>query len=251
MPLFVRRAVPLVLLVAAGALAWGCGGMLAKDYEYEEEIYLSLDGSATVNVNASVAALVALRGVELDVNPRARLDRMRVRQLFEHPGVEVTRVSLSRRNGRRFVHVGLEVDDIRRLSDAAPFAWSTYGLERRGEVIEYRQSLGKAAAREVGEVGWTGAERVAFRIHIPSVVPFHNSPNDLRRGNILEWEQPLMERLRGEPLSLQVHMEPRSILYSTLLLFAGAAGAAAATFAVVIWRVSRRGRLSAMAESQS
>ena len=31
--------------------------------EYQEEIYLSLDGTATVNVNASVASLVALRGV--------------------------------------------------------------------------------------------------------------------------------------------------------------------------------------------
>ena len=40
-------------------------------YEYEEELYLGLDGSATLNVNASVPALVALRGVDLNQSARA------------------------------------------------------------------------------------------------------------------------------------------------------------------------------------
>ena len=35
-------------------------------------------------------------------------------------------VNASRRSNRRFVHVKLDVDDIRRLGEAAPFAWSTY-----------------------------------------------------------------------------------------------------------------------------
>ncbi len=81
--------------------------------EYEEELFLALDGSATLNLNASVASLVALRGVDLDVDPRARIDRGDVRALFEGPGVEVTRVSLSRRDRRRFVHVSVDVADIR------------------------------------------------------------------------------------------------------------------------------------------
>jgi hypothetical protein len=37
-------------------------------------------------------------------------------------------------------------------------------------------------------------------------------------------------------------MEPRSILYSTLLLFGGTVLAAAATFAIVIWLIARKGR---------
>ena len=49
-------------------------------------MYLRLDGSATVNVNASVASLVALRGVDLPVDPKARLDRGRVRALFQTAG---------------------------------------------------------------------------------------------------------------------------------------------------------------------
>ena len=56
------------VLALAGA---ACGGRLfGKVYEYEEDIYLSLDGSAELIVNASVPALVALRG--LDSRHRSR-----------------------------------------------------------------------------------------------------------------------------------------------------------------------------------
>ena len=54
---------------------WRASGGLGGQYEYEEEIYLELDGSATVVVNASIPALVALRGLPLDPNPEARIDR--------------------------------------------------------------------------------------------------------------------------------------------------------------------------------
>jgi len=41
-----------------------------------------------------------------------------------------------------------------------------------------------------------------------------------------------------------VNMEPRSILYSTLLLFGATVLAAAATFAIVIWLIARKGRVA-------
>ena len=56
-------------------------------------------------------------------------------------------------------------------------------------------------------------------MHIPSEILYHNAAG-VQRGNILEWDQPLAARLKGDALDLQVNMEPRSILYSTLLLFA-------------------------------
>jgi hypothetical protein len=248
MPSSGRRLVALLLLSASLA---ACGGVLKKQYEYEEEIYLSLDGSATVNVNTSVAALVALRGVDLDVEPRARLDRARIREFFAGPGVTVTRVGDSRRDRRRFVHVTVQVDDLRQLPRTAPFAWSKYQFGRRGEVLEYRQVVGESAAQPVGDVGWDGEELVAFRIHIPSEIPFHNSARPPQRGNILEWEQPLSARLEGMPLELHVTMEPESILYTTLLLFGSTVVAAAMAFAVVIWLIVRRGRNAAVAESTS
>jgi hypothetical protein len=250
-----RRAqarLALVLLIAYAVLgSSACGRVLRQDYEYEEELYLALDGSATLNVNASVASLVALHGVDLPVDPQARVDRMRVREIFSVPG-SVVRISLSRRDGRRFVHASVDVQDVRDLERVAPFAWSTYSLERQADVLEFRQRVGGARNRDVGDVGWTGAETVAFRIHVPSRIPFHNAPSRrVERGNILEWEQPLVERLRGVPVDIQVQMEPQSILSSTLLLFGSMILAAAATFALVIWWVVRRGRPSPMAASRS
>lgn len=240
--MFPRALVPAI--AACAALASGCGA-LPQRYEYEEEIYLRLDGSATVNVNASVASLVALRGVDLPVDPKARVDRERVRALFVTAGAPAPRVTFSRRQGRRFVHVGLEVPDIRQLHQQPMFAWSTYQLDRESESVTYRQHVGAAAGASGARIGWSGSESIVFKMHIPSEIPYHNAPSrKTERGNILRWEQPLAARLAGEPIDVEVRMEPESILYSTLLLFGLTIVAAALTFGLVIWWVARRGRES-------
>lgn len=247
MPIAGRVAVCAVL--CCSAIAAACSGRVLKpQYEYEEELYLGLDGSATLNLNASVPALVALHGVDLPTDARARLDRDRVRALFAHPDGDVT-LSTSRRGGRRFVHVSVQVEDVRRLAQIRPFSWSTYGLERDSDRIDFNQVVGRSSAREVGDIGWDGTEIVAFRMHVPSEILFHNSSADVRRGNILEWEQPLSARTRGEPLELRVQMAPESILYTTLLLFGSTILAAALTFAGVLWWIARRGRDTDAAES--
>lgn len=235
-------------LVALAVLVAGCRGLLKTEYEYEEELYLSLDGAATLYVNTSVPALVALRGVDLDINPRARFDRARVRSLFEAPGLDV-RVSTSRRHGRRFVHVRVDAASLGELTQAAPFAWSTYRFERQGDVFAFHQVVGSAAATSVGDVGWTGRELVTFRLHAPSQIPYHNAPSRTR-GNILVWEQPLAARLKSEPLDIRVQLETESILVRTLVLFGSTIVAAALTFALVIWWMARKGRESEMAESR-
>ncbi len=198
-----------------------CGSLLSAKYEYDEEAYLALDGSATIYVNASVPALVALRGAPLAVDSRARLDRNDVRAFFEAPGVTVESVTTSRRDNRRYVHARLQVDDIRRLGGTPGFSWSQYSFTRDDQSAVFRQKVGASVGRDVGDVGWTGRELVAFRLHLPSRVPFHNAPSrEIERGNIIRWEQPLVDRLKGEPLSIEVHMEPNSILVQTLVLFA-------------------------------
>ena len=79
----------------------------------------------------------------------------------------------------------------------------------------------RVSRRDVGNVGWSGDELVAFRLHLPSRVPFHNPPShEIERGNIIAWEQPLAARLKGEPVDIEVHMETESILVRTLTLFA-------------------------------
>jgi len=232
-----------VIVVAALVLS-ACGGRLVKkQYEYEEELYLALDGSATLNVNASVPALVALRGADLNPGTRARFERERIRTFFEGPGVTVTALSSSRRYGRRFVHVGMDVADVRSLQRVAPFAWSTYRFAREGDIYEFKQIVGAPTGKPVSGIGWNGGELVAFRMHLPSKIAYHNAPSHrTERGNIVEWEQTLAERLRGTPVDIDVQVETQSILARTLLLFGATIVAAFATLAAIIWWVARSGQ---------
>ena len=236
------RAAGAACLVFAVALA-GCRSLLPRQYEYEEELYLALDGSATMYVNASVPALVALRGLELDPNPRARINRPRIRAMFESPVTHVTRVSTSRRAGRRFVHLRIEVADVGRLGGTRPFAWSTYRFERAGDEYVYRQVVGPAAGGDPGPAGWRGSEIVAFRMHLPSRIRYHDAPSkQVERGNILVWEQPLADRLAGRRLSIEARLDTQSILYRTLWLFGLMIVFVVVLFAALLLWLVRRGR---------
>ncbi len=237
------RVLAALALVAATAVA--CGGGLFRQYEYEEDMYLSLDGSATLYVNTSLAALDALRGSSFDTNPDAKVDRQGLTDYFSSPVTHVTRITNWRRNNRRFVQVRLDVDDVTRLSEAKPFAWSAYRFKRDGasDLFLYLQTIGASAHKDVGNVGWTGRELVAFRLHIPSKVEYHNAGvENFKRGNILVWERPLEERLRGTPLIIDARMHTQSILYTALWLFGGTFIAVAIMFTVVILWILRRGR---------
>ena len=89
-------------------------------------------------------------------------------------------------------------------------------------------------------MGWKGNEIVAFRLHLPSKIRYHNTRGVESRGNILSWEQPLSDRLRGTPILIEARMDPQSILYTTLLLFGATFLAVAVVFVGVIWWVMRR-----------
>jgi hypothetical protein len=196
-----------------------------------------------LNVNASVPALVALRGMDLNPSPRTRFDRDRVRHLYEGPGVTVTALSSSRRYGRRFVHVSMDVADVRAAERLAPFSWSAYKLAREGDLYEFKQTVGPSAGKQVSDVGWDGTELVAFRMHLPSKITYHNAPSHrTERGNILEWEQTLADRIRGTPIDIDVQLETQSILARTMLLFALSIVAALTTLAAIVWWIARRGQ---------
>ena len=113
----------------------------------------------------------------------------------------------------------------------------------------FRQTIG-AGGREadVGNVGWTGKELVAFRLHLPSEIVYHNAgPGNPKRGNILVWEQPLADRLRGEPLvpgpdpSLDARMKSQSILYTHVVAVRRDVRVVVVMFVLVIWWILRRG----------
>jgi hypothetical protein len=233
------RTCLIACVLMAHAACGGAGGLF-RQYEYEEDVYLSLGGSATVYVNCSIPALDELRGTAFDASPAARVDRAAVREFYSSAQTHVSRISSTRRSNRRFVHVRVDVDDIRQLNRAAPFAWSSYRFSREGNEYVYRQELGASANHEVGRVGWTGRELVAFRLHLPSKIISQNSGGSVRRGNILVWEQTLAARRRGEPLVLDARMQTESILYRTLWLFGATFAAVAAAFALVIWWMMSR-----------
>ena len=251
MSLFAR----VILLAALGSAAAGSvacrGGILGKQYEYEEDLYLALDGTATLVINSSLPALVALRGIDIDPNPSTRPDLNKIRAAYSSPVVEVTRVSPPwRRAGRRFVQIRLKVKDVRTLNVAAPFAWSRYALDVQNGHHVFEQKVGASALKRgtLQNVGWNGSELVAFRLHLPSRILWHNSrdldtnqPAGVQRGNILGWEQHLADRLDGVPLDIRVELDSQSILHRTLWLFAGAFMAAVAVMATLIWLTMRKG----------
>ena len=103
----IGAAIALLTTLLAASAACGGGGLF-REYEYEEEMYLALDGSATIYVNASVPVLNALRGTSFNEDPSAGIDREGLTSFFTAPGLEVTRLTQSRRNGRRFAHVRLD-----------------------------------------------------------------------------------------------------------------------------------------------
>jgi hypothetical protein len=246
------RAVVLAALTFALAASAACkSGLFGRQYEYEEDLFLALDGSATMVVNASVPALVALRGLDLDTSGKERLDVDKLREAYQSPVASVTRISPPwRRSGRRFIQIRLDVKDVRRLSEAPPFAWSRYALGPQNGHHVFEQKVGASALRAgtLQNVGWNGSEIVAFRLHLPSRILWHNSrdletgePRGAARGNILAWEQRLPDRLDGTPLDIRVEMDSQSILHRTLWLFGGAFVAAVAVLGLLIWFTVRKG----------
>ena len=239
--------------VAAAAITFAaCSNPLARQYEYEEQLYLSVDGKATVVVDSSLAALVLLRGAELDPSIDGPTDRAAVRRLYESAGCPIDSVGrLWERHGRRFAQIQLSADNLTALSSCPLLAWSTYSLSphpKEPQQLKYLQKVGPPAGRDPGKVNWNGDELVAFKVHAPSRIRFQNvkkldgTDGGTERGNILTWEQTLGDRRAGKPLTMEIDMDSTSILYTTLWLFGGAFAAAVLVLMTLIWLTLRRGR---------
>lgn len=247
-----RRLCAAVLAAFTLAAAACSGSIFGKQYEYEEDLTLSLDGSGTLVVNASLASLAALRGLDVPTDSTSRVERAEVRALFSSPVTQVTRVSREwRRKGRRFVQVRVTFSDVRRLHEAPPFSWARYSLAEENGSHVFRQIVGASAMKpgSLQNYGWDGREIVAFRLHLPSRILFHNArdldrnvPADPSRGNILAWEQHLADRLDGRPVEITVEMESQSILHRTLWIFAGAFTAAILVLVLLIWWTITKGK---------
>ena len=234
------------------------GGPLGTEYQYEEDLTLSLDGSATLVVNASVPALVALRGLPLNTDLRTRGDELKnqLRDLYASDVTRVGRISNWTRRGRRFVGIHVTVSDVRALSKVAPFAWAKYDLREEGEQVVFRHTLSKprdaAAAYRPDRRRDRRVPPASSRAHpLPELAlprPRRVAPRRARQhpdlGAAAE-RSPRREadRLRGgrTPDVMEVRMDRQSILYRTLWLFGIAFAAALLVIAGLIWLTMRRG----------
>ena len=247
-----RARLRLAACVLAAATVAACSNPLGRQYEYDEQTYLAVDGSATVVVNSSLPALVALRGASLDPKPDGSADRDAIRQMYQSAGCAVDKVGrFWYRRGRRFVQVQVSTNDVRTLSKCALLSWSAYSLGPDDEApggLRFQQTVSPPAGKDPGAVNWDGSELMAFKLHAPSKIRFQNvkkldgTNGSTERGNILTWEQTLADRRAGKPIDMVVRMEATSILYTTVWLFVGAFTAAVLVLVLLIWITIRKGR---------
>ena len=127
------------------------------------------------------------------------------------------------------------------------------GIDGSATAIAFIGIVAFAAAAAGQTATWKGDELVAFRVHLPSRILHHNlrrlsdgAPGEPERGNILTYEQRLVDRRAGKPVSMDVRLETQPILYRTLLLFGGSFAAALVALGLVIWLIVRRGRRAAV-----
>jgi hypothetical protein len=221
-----------VLTLLALAALRGCVA-----YEYEHEIWIRVDGSGTVNVTGRPELWTAFKGVAVPAETDAA--REAARRLFEDSGLRVTRVTITRRGGRPYLFVSADFDDVNRLAGTAAFPDLRLALRPDGERLRLEGTwtppfAARGAPADDGQM--------AVRFHLPSKVYEHrNAMDGVERGNIVGWRQDVRAALGGGRLDVGALIDRRSILVSTIGLFATAIVLALAILGGVILWVRRRG----------
>ena len=224
------------VLLAATALR------ACASYEYEHEVWLRVDGSGSVNVTGRPALWTAFKSLPLDPQGDPDAIKRAARELFERSGLQVKRVTLTTRRGQRYLFVSADFRDVNRISYTPAFPDLRIGLRREAGRLQLDGSWQRPLeALPGGERDKNGL--MAVRFHLPSKVYRHRrAAFGVERGNILGWLQETASAVDGGRLEFGAEMDGRSILSSTVMLFAGAVVLAALLLAVGLWAVVRRGR---------
>jgi hypothetical protein len=230
--------------LAALLLALSLRGCVA--YEYEHEFWLDTDGSGTVYVTGRPSLWAAFKGLPAS-DDRPDESRAAVRELFEKSGLHVRRVTWTKRKGRPYLFISARFDDVGRLSGTPAFPDLRLGLTRAGD----RLSVEGAWQRPAGGPEPPPADRgglMAVRFHLPSKVYEHrNAMDGVERGNIVGWRQEVAAGQQGQPLAFGFVIDRRSILLSTVGLFAGAIALGLALIALAVYLTFRKGRAARQA----
>jgi len=214
-------------------------------YEYEHEFWLDVDGSGTVYVTGRPQLWAAFKGLPAD-DARPEESKAAVRALFERSGLHVRRVTWTRRGGRPYLFISADFDDVNRLSSTPAFPDLQIGLTREGE----RMHLDGRWHRPPGLPDPAPGDRggpMAVRFHLPSKVYSHqNATSGVERGNIIGWRQWVAQGLSGQPMAFGALIDRRSILLSTVGLFAGAIVLGLSGLGLIVYLTFRKGKAEAI-----
>jgi hypothetical protein len=231
------RALRLCLLLVA---ALGLSGCLR--YEYEHEFWLRVDGSGTVYVTGRPELWTAFKGVGNAADPRASVTTDLVTQLFERSGLRVRRARITHRDGRPYLFVAADFDDVNRLAGTPAFPDLQITLRPRGDRLDLA-GVWSVPAQAPRPQGLESDGLTAVRFHLPSKVYGHkNAVGGVERGNIVAWSSEIGSVLTGHRLDFGAEIDRRSILLSTVGLFAGAIVLGLSAIGLAFWLAIRRGR---------
>jgi hypothetical protein len=208
-------------------------------YEFEHEFWIHVDGTGSVTVTARPELWAAMKGLHASDDDAMR---QAVRAVFESSGLRVRRVTLTHRAGRPYVFVSADFSDVNRLAGTPAFPDLALSLRPDGDNLRLDGRWSRPAG--LPDVPFASRDGLmAVRFHLPSKVYSHrNAFAGVERGNIVGWRETVAEGLAGRPLELGAVLDRRSILMSTVGLFAIAIASALAMFAGVLWWVVRKGR---------
>ncbi len=226
------KAALLVLLAASGCTT----------YEYEEEVFLEVDGSGEIRMSGSTAAIEALHGL-------ADAGAERAEELFVGEGVELLSALETERERRKFVHVQARFSHWEKLCEVPAFRDRGCRLAKGEEGLALALSL--PSPRAAAPQSLDPQALLALRYHFPSTIHYHNSPGDIERGNILSWKRTLREHFAGRPLDLAVRFDRRTILAASARVMGLALSLVVASIATALWVMVRRGRRQLRAEAIS
>jgi len=226
----------LLFLVAAGLSTSAC-----TSYEYEEDVFLEVDGSGRLRVSGSEAMLDAL--LDAEVTPPS------LASSFDGEGLAVDSVRETKRDGRSFFHVQGRFRDWNELCRHPAFRGRRCRLARAEDALELEVEIPPFP----GAVppGVDPGALVGFRFHLPSTVRAHNAPEGVQRGNILAWERSVAETFGDAPLLVQARFDRESVLRTTLRVLALALGTVVVAVAAAVALMVRRGRRQLAAEARA
>lgn len=227
----------------AACIVLAAGIRACTVYEYEHEFWLRVDGSGSVSVTGRPELWVAFKGLGRADDPEGTATREAARALFERSGLSVNRVTITHRGGRPYLFVSADFKDVNALAGTPAFPdFEKLSLGRAGERLDFYGIWRRPAAR---------AEKpaddglMAARFHLPSKVYEHkNAAGGVERGNIVGWRQDVVQGLAGRPLEFGAVMGARSILWSTVGLFALSIVGGLGILALALFLAFRRGRRS-------